>query len=91
MDYLQVTQFSGEELLKRFNNLENQLTELKEHSQPNAPAEYLTRHEVSAMLSISLVTLWKNTKTGRLKAYSINGRKLYKRCEVEDSLIPLNK
>ena len=39
---------------------------------------YLTRHEVAERLHISLVTLNKLTQNGRIKAFRIGGRVLYK-------------
>ena len=48
--------------------------------------KYLTRKEVSKLLSISLPTLNEYTKTGKLKGYRIGGRVLYRADEIEDSL-----
>lgn len=50
------------------------------------PTEYLTRSEVAGILRISLPTLNDYTKTGVIKGYRINGRVLYKRVEVDNSL-----
>lgn len=48
--------------------------------------EYLTRHEVSKLFHISLVTLNKHTKNNRLQAHRIGARVLYKRSEVMNAL-----
>ena len=48
--------------------------------------EYLTRKKVSARLHISLPTLNEYTKTGKLKAYRINGRVLYRENEIDAAL-----
>lgn len=49
----------------------------------------LTRGQVCDMLSISLATLWKYTKDGKLQSYGIGRRVFYKRKEVIEALIPL--
>lgn len=51
---------------------------------------YLTRKEVSELLSISLPTLWRYTKNNKLQSYFIGSRVLYKLDEVQNSLTKLN-
>jgi len=51
---------------------------------------YLTRVEVSTLLKISLVTLWRRTKEKKLQSYLIGNRILYKTHEVHNSLTKLN-
>ncbi|MGG5577146.1 helix-turn-helix domain-containing protein [Myroides sp. C15-4] len=46
----------------------------------------LTRQDVAQLLRISLPTLNTYTKDGKLKAYRIGGRVLYKKAEVESML-----
>ena len=48
--------------------------------------KYLTRKEVATKLHISLPTLNEYTKSGKLKAYRINGRVLYRNDEIESAL-----
>ena len=67
------------------------LEELKKEFQPKKPEEYLTRDEVCSLLKISLPTLNRYTKEGKLKKYSLIGRVLYKRSEIENSLILLEQ
>lgn len=50
----------------------------------------LTREEVCKLLTINKTSLWKHTKSGRLKSYGIGNRVFYKRNEVLDSITPLN-
>lgn len=52
--------------------------------------EFLNRDEVCKMLSINKTSLWKHTKSGRLKSYGIGNRVLYKRCEVILAVKPIN-
>ena len=56
--------------------------------------EYLTRKETSKRLHISLPTLNEYTKSGKLKAYRINGRVLYRKDEIDSALsviLPVKK
>ena len=57
---------------------------IKEELKNSLPKEtkYLTRAQVAAKLSISLPTLDKSTWNGKLKAYRIGGRILYKEEDI---------
>lgn len=52
--------------------------------------EFLTREQVCQLLSINKTSLWKRTKSGKLKSYGIGNRVLYKRSEVLAAVKPLN-
>ena len=52
-----------------------QLESLKLHFEPKQPKTYLSRAEVSKMLNVSLVTLNKWNKSGKLKAVGIGDGK----------------
>lgn len=52
------------------------------------PEDLLTREQICELLNISKVTLWKHEKAGKIQSYGIGARRLYKRQEVLDSLIP---
>lgn len=54
-------------------------------NQPERPT-YATRQEVAGMLKISLPTLHELTKQGKLEAYRIGQRVLYKVEEVESAV-----
>ena len=90
MERLHVTQFSGEELEKRFNYLDTQITNLKENFQPKNPTEYLTRKETATLLKVDLSTLYNWHKKKILSSYGIGGRLYYKRSEVEKAIVKLN-
>ena len=47
---------------------------------------YITRKEAAKLLHISLPTLNELTKNGKLIGYRLQGRVLYKRKEVDESL-----
>jgi hypothetical protein len=84
-------ELSPEQITGLFENLQNQLSELKANFQPKQPTEYLTRNEVVDMLKCDLSTLWLWTKKGKLTSYGIGNRTYYKRTEVENAIICLNK
>lgn len=50
----------------------------------------LTREEVCKLLSFNKTSLWKHTKSGKLKSYGIGNRVYYKRNEVLEAIKPLN-
>jgi excisionase family DNA binding protein len=52
--------------------------------------EYIKRDEACELLSINLSSLWKHTKSGKLKSYGIGNRVLYKRTEVLEAVKPIN-
>lgn len=58
------------------------------NSQPEN--ELMTRDEVCKMLSFNKTSLWKHTKSGKLKSYGIGNRVLYKRSEVILAVKPIN-
>jgi len=61
---------------------------IKEHQQPGN--DLITRDEVCKLLSFNKTSLWKHTKSGKLKSYGIGNRVLYKRSEVLEAVKPLN-
>ncbi len=56
----------------------------------NDNKELLTREEACKLLSINKTSLWKHTKSGRLKSYGIGNRVFYKKNELLESIKPLN-
>lgn len=61
----------------------NPLQELKK---PEEPKRYLTRHDMSALLRLSLVTVDKYTRLGTLQGQKIGNRILYAPEEAERAL-----
>ncbi|REG94157.1 helix-turn-helix domain-containing protein [Flavobacterium aquicola] len=64
------------------------LGKTQEQIQPENPL--LTRDEVCELLSFNKTSLWKHTKSGRLKSYGIGNRVYYKRDEVLEAVKPIN-
>ena len=58
--------------------------------QPQPANPLLTRDEVCELLSFNKTSLWKHTKSGRLKSYGIGNRVYYKRDEVLEAVKPIN-
>jgi hypothetical protein len=70
--------------------IKNELKALKENYQPKEPKKYLTRTEVSEMLSVDISTVHNLTKRNVLEKYQIGGRCLYLRSQVEKSIVKIN-
>ncbi len=51
---------------------------------------FITRDEVCNLLSINKTTLWKHTKSKKLKSYGIGNRVYYKKDEVLQAVKPIN-
>ena len=67
------------------NELKNEL------KQATFTKKYLTREEVSKLLTICLSTIHNWTKKGILHPYQIGGRVYFKASEIESSMIKLEK
>jgi len=78
------------ELLDKRN--EKRLEDFKKHLQNiKQPTKYMTRQEVAKMLSVDVSTIHNMSVRGVLQKYQISGRVLYKRQEVENAIVKLNK
>ena len=71
--------------------IKNEIVNIKKSFQPKEPTEFLTRQEVSSLLKIDLSSVHNWTKKKILQSYQIGGRVYYKRSEVENAIIKLNK
>lgn len=91
----EITQLHGltpqklKELFK--STIKEEVNDLKEKFEPKAPVEFLTRQQTADLLHIDLSTLWAWTNRGKLLAYSISSRVYYKRSEVEQALVKIQK
>ncbi|WP_366182974.1 helix-turn-helix domain-containing protein [Flavobacterium ovatum] len=54
------------------------------------PDELLTREQACSLLKINKTSLWKWTKQGKIIAYVISNRVLYKKSELMESLVRIN-
>ena len=62
----------------------------KQSEQTEPENEFVTRDEVCKLLSFNKTSLWKHTKSGKLKSYGIGNRVLYNRAEVLEAVKPIN-
>ena len=71
--------------------IKNAVGEVLQNSQPkqkeNNEDSYLTRQQVANYLHLSLTTLDTYTKEGLLTSYKIGHRVLYKKSEINSSLL----
>ena len=68
-----------------------ELQTIAQNFQPKKQPEYLTRKEVAEILKVSLVTLSDWNKKGIIKPYRLGNLIRYKRSEIEESLIAINR
>lgn len=66
-----------------------QSTTVNESLQPEN--DLMTREAVCKLLSINKTTLWKHTRSKKLKSYGIGNRVMYKRNEVLEAVKPLKE
>jgi|TARA_R110000796_G_scaffold227444_3_gene344205 hypothetical protein len=85
-----------ETLEKKLSTIESQLnTIIEKDSQPPTKekeflSEYISKNEVRGKLASSS-TLWKYEKEGKISVYGIGGKRFYKKSEIEQAFIKLNK
>jgi hypothetical protein len=73
------------------NGVKTQLEDFKKHFEPKKPIEYLSRQETADLLKVDLSTIHNYSKRKILQPWGIQGRVYFKRSEVENSIIKLNK
>lgn len=69
--------------------VDKRFEQLKKEYQPKEPEAYLSRAEVAKMLKVDISTVHNWSVAGKLKRHGIGNRVLYKRSEIEESLISL--
>lgn len=92
MQQVQFIQITPEQLQESIvNGIKRELEALKKEFQPKEPTTYLTRKEVAEMLQVDLSTIHNWCKSGKLKPHGIGSRVYFKRDQLEDSIIEINK
>jgi hypothetical protein len=77
-------------ILEKLNSIEKAIEKL--NAPPNNDADMLlSRAEACELLKINMTSLWKHTKSGKLTSYGIGNRVFYKKGEVLNSLVKINK
>lgn len=83
----QVHHVSKDELIQKIiTGIEQKLNEFENIFQPKEATKWLTRKEVSKILSISLVTIGQWSKKGILKPYRIGNQLRFKSTDIEEAL-----
>ena len=80
-----------EQIVNLFAGLQNQIKELNEKFEPKEPTSLLTRSETAELLKCTLPTISNWVSKGIITSYGINGRVYFKRSEIENALVCLNK
>jgi len=90
MSTIQLIQITPEELQNQIlKGVRLQFKDLKQHFQPKAPTEYLTRKQVAEMLQVDLSTLYSWNKKGVLQPLGIGKRVYYTRESIEKAMTEL--
>jgi hypothetical protein len=76
-------------ILEKLERIEIAIQKLNDPQQ-NDDEILLSRLETAKFLKINLTSLWKHTKSGKLKSYGIGNRVFYKKDEVLKSLTRIN-
>jgi len=91
MSAIQFISVTPEQLQQEITKgIKSYLDDFLKNFKPQEPNDYLSRTEVAKMLSVDISTISNWQKNGKLKPYAIGGRILFKRADIEASLIPLN-
>jgi hypothetical protein len=73
------------------SGVKSQLDDFKKDFTTQNPDELLSREQTCKLLQIDSSTLWHWTNKGKVKAYGIGNRRYYKKAELLECLIPVNK
>jgi hypothetical protein len=87
----QLFNLEPQQLLSPIEKLQKSIDYLNSHFEPKTPTEFLTRQEVATLLKIDLSSVHNWTKKKILISYQIGGRVYYKRKEIENAIVRLNK
>lgn len=91
MSAIQFISITPEQLQQEITKgIKSHLDDFLKNFQPKEPNDYLSRTDVAKMLGVDISTISNWQKNGKLKPYAIGGRILFKRADIEASLIPLN-
>ena len=91
MEKVQLISITPEELIQPiFDYIDQKFDELEKSYQQKKTTKYITRQEVAKMLSIKATSVYNWTNKKILQSYRIGGRVLYKRSEIEKSIIKIN-
>ena len=91
-DVTQVHHTSKDELIQNIiNGVSKKLNEIEKNFQPKEPTQWLTKKEVSVLLSISLVTIDDWSRKSILSPFRIGNRIRFRRIDVDNALTKINE
>lgn len=76
-------------ILERLESIERAIAKINIPAK-NESETLLTRKETCELLKINFTTLWKHTKSRKLKSYGIGNRVYLKKAEVLQSITRIN-
>lgn len=76
-------------ILERLERIEIAIEKLYAPAK-NDSVTLLSRKEACELLKINFTSLWKHTKSGKLKSYGIGNRVYYKKEEIMRSITRIN-
>jgi hypothetical protein len=76
-------------ILERLERIEIAIEKLNSPAK-NESETLLSRKEACELLKINFTSLWKHTKSGKLKSYGIGNRVYYKKEEIMRSITRIN-
>lgn len=89
---IQFIQVNPEELKDAIiEGVKHQLKEFQRHFKPIEPNEYISRLEVSKWLGVNESTVHNWRVRGTITAYQLEGRVFFKRKDIENAMIKLEK
>ena len=62
----------------------------QQNKQSRSENDLITRKQACDLLRINLTTLWKHTKSGKLKSFGIGNRVFYSKVQVLEAVKPIN-
>lgn len=77
------------------NEVVSKIQSLDLNEQPPAPEDplndFITKTQAKNLLKVSPTTLWRWEQSGKIKSYSLGGKRFYKRSELTEALTALKK
>lgn len=80
--------FSQEPIDDLVDKIANEVCLRLSFKQPEQPERYLTRKQVSEMLSVDISSLYRWNKSGYLRAVKIGGKVRYKLSDIQKLIDP---
>jgi len=80
---------TSDQIIERFDRLENQIKAFEEKFAPASPIELYTRAEVAKLFKVDISTIHNWCVRKKLKPYGVGNRVYFKVQEIEAALKPI--